>query len=154
MNRIRLALSCMAMALIVSGVGASSASAHPGNGSHFFCNKLVPARGYCSGFDGILIGYGFTNFIYGAYPGKDPIEICVIDDVYRRSPSGFVKRFKVCGRSSASLGGVEMRGSDAFAQGGFPSDYNGLNYYEVVELYNRSAYAHTLRGAAVGNAQY
>jgi hypothetical protein len=47
-----------------------------------------------------------------------------------------------------------MRSSDAAAQGGFPSDYNGLNYYEVVQVYNRSAYAHTLSGGAVGYAYY
>lgn len=153
-KRLKCLMLAGALGLLVGGLSVPAASAHQGWGGHEFCGKLVPAGGYCSGFDGILIGFSFTNYLTGQYPGKNPIEICVIDDVYRRSPAGYVKRFKVCGMSSSSLGGVTMRTSDAQAQGGFPSDYNGLNYYEVTQVYNRSGYAHTLTGGAVGYAQY
>jgi hypothetical protein len=143
-------LTICAMALPLA-IAAPVASAHSGNGGHSFCDKLVPARGYCSGWDGVVMGvfapYGFM----AATPAQSTprAEVCVIDDMYDRFNSSFHKRYKACG-----VGGAQLRGSDIRAQGGFPAGYNGLRFFEVVSVYNREARAIGIGGGAVGNAMY
>jgi hypothetical protein len=131
---------------------AAPAMAHQGQGNHFFCNKTVGARSYCSGFDGVAIGvfapYGFMSAT--PFASTPNAEVCVVDDMYDRSNNNaHVRRYKVCG-----VGGAQIRGSDIRAQGGFPAGYNGLRFFEVVSVYNRESRSIGISGAAIGYAQY
>jgi hypothetical protein len=140
------------LAICASAAVVAPVSAHPGQGSHFACNKVVGARSYCSGFDGVIMGvfapYGFM----AATPSTSTrnAEVCVIDDMYDRlNNNAHVRRYKRCG-----VGGAQLRGSDIRAQGGFPAGYNGLRFYEVVSVYNREARPIVIGASAIGNAMY
>jgi hypothetical protein len=106
----------------------------------FATSVKVPARSYCT-----RAAAGYTPFVYGSFQsvavasGTNGLRHCAIIDVYRRSPSAYVQRYKTCTYSGEAWAFVT---NSAYT--------NPFNYYMIALAYNGSDSPQLLSGYAFG----